>query len=106
VIGPTGITAQVTSIVLHNEQIEEAGPGDSIGFALSLPPNHLVKRGHVASDPTNDPATSTTMFLAHIIVFDHPGTLQNGYTPIIHCHAAYTACKFDKIRSRVDKRNG
>jgi len=39
-------------------------------------------------------------------VLKHPGTIQNGYTPVLDCHTAHVACKFEKIESLIDRRNG
>ena len=41
--------------------------------------------------------------MAHVIIFEHPGLIENGYTPVIHCHTARIACRFDKIRAKIDK---
>merc|ERR1712054_298718 len=38
--------------------------------------------------------------------FNHPGQIQNGYTPVLDCHTCHIACKFQLIRSKVDKRTG
>jgi len=46
------------------------------------------------------------MFVAQVIVFNHPGQIQNGYTPVLDCHTCHIACKFNLIRSKVDKRTG
>jgi len=37
---------------------------------------------------------------------NHPGQIQNGYAPVLDCHTAHIACKFAKIRSKIDKRTG
>merc|ERR1711994_497808 len=66
----------------------------------------MGKRGYVASDSKNDPCTDTEMFLSQVIVFNHPGQIQNGYTPVLDCHTCHIACKFQKLRSKVDKRTG
>lgn len=60
----------------------------------------------VASDSKNDPASDTAMFLAQVIVLNHPGQIHNGYSPVFDCHTAHVACKFNKIRSKIDKRTG
>jgi elongation factor 1-alpha len=37
---------------------------------------------------------------------DHPNKIMAGYTPVLDCHTAHIACKFDKIRDKIDKRTG
>merc|ERR1712195_237309 len=66
----------------------------------------MGKRGYVASDSKHDPAGNTAMFLAQVIVLNHPGQIGNGYAPVLDCHTAHIACKFDKIRTKIDKRTG
>jgi len=48
----------------------------------------------------------TEMFVAQVIVMNHPGQIQNGYAPVLDCHTSHIACKFDKIRNKIDKRTG
>merc|ERR1712113_966601 len=80
--------------------------GDNVGFNVKNLSVKDIKRGYVCSDSKNDPAQDTEMFLAQVIVLNHPGQIQNGYTPVLDCHTSHIACKFSKIRSKVDKRNG
>merc|ERR1712134_196018 len=35
-----------------------------------------------------------------------PGDIRNGYTPVLDCHTAHIACKFDVIKQKIDRRNG
>merc|ERR1739846_278361 len=81
-------------------------PGDNVGFNVKNLSVKDIKRGYVASDSKNDPCTDTDMFVAQVIVFNHPGQIQNGYTPVLDCHTCHIACKFAKLRSKVDKRTG
>jgi len=104
--GPMNTTTEVKSVEMHHEQVEAAFPGDNVGFNVKNLSVKDIKRGYVASDSKNDPCTDTEMFVAQVIVFNHPGQIQNGYTPVLDCHTCHIACKFQKIRSKVDKRTG
>merc|ERR1712110_910983 len=104
--GPMNITTEVKSVEMHHEQVEAALPGDNVGFNVKNLSVKDIKRGYVASDSKNDPCTDTEMFLAQVIVLNHPGQIHNGYSPVLDCHTSHIACKFSKIRSKVDKRNG
>merc|ERR1712226_192397 len=46
------------------------------------------------------------MFLSQVIVLNHPGGIRNGYAPVCDCHTSHIACKFAKIRTKIDKRDG
>merc|ERR1712083_940650 len=104
--GPMPITSEVKSVEMHHEQVEAAYPGDNVGFNVKNLSVKDIKRGYVASDSKNDPCTDTEMFVSQVIVFNHPGQIQNGYTPVLDCHTCHIACKFQKLRSKVDKRTG
>ena len=104
--GPMNITTEVKSVEMHHEQVEAALPGDNVGFNVKNLSVKDIKRGYVASDSKNDPCSDTEMFVAQVIVFNHPGQIQNGYTPVLDCHTCHIACKFQKLRSKVDKRTG
>jgi len=53
-----------------------------------------LRRGYVASDSKNDPASGVSSFEAQVIVMNHPGQISNGYPPILDCHTAHVVCKF------------
>merc|ERR1712072_1350312 len=65
-----------------------------------------IRRGNVASDSKNDPAKECKNFNAQVIVLNHPGTIKNGYAPVMDCHTAHIACKFEEILKRCDRRSG
>jgi len=37
---------------------------------------------------------------------NHPGQICNGYSPVLDCHTAHIACKFNEIKEKVDRRTG
>merc|ERR1712166_574783 len=91
---------------MHHECVEQATPGDNVGFNVKNLSVKDIKRGYVASDSKNDPAQDTEMFCAQVIVLNHPGEIRAGYAPVLDCHTAHIACKFAKLRSKIDKRTG
>merc|ERR1712087_557097 len=104
--GPMNTTTEVKSVEMHHEKVESATPGDNVGFNVKNLSVKDIKRGYVASNSKEDPAKDTSMFVAQVIVLNHPGEIRNGYAPVLDCHTAHIACKFEKIRSKVDKRTG
>jgi len=103
---PMGITTECKSVEMHHEQLSEAEPGDNVGFNVKNLSVKDLRRGFVASDSKNDPAKDTANFLAQVIVLNHPGQIQKGYAPVLDCHTAHIACKFDEIESKIDRRTG
>jgi elongation factor 1-alpha len=37
---------------------------------------------------------------------NHPGQIQKGYCPVLDCHTAHIACKFEELKQKVDRRTG
>lgn len=62
--GPLNIVTECKSVEMHHEQLQEAGPGDNVGFNVKNLSVKDLKRGYVASDSKNDPAKDTQNFLA------------------------------------------
>merc|ERR1712007_256454 len=85
----------------HHEKVDEATPGDNVGFNVKNLSVKDIKRGYVCSNSEDDPAKDTEMFVAQVIVLNHPGEIRNGYAPVLDCHTAHIACKFNKIRAKV-----
>ena len=65
-----------------------------------------IRRGNVAGNAKKDPPAGCATFKAQVIVLNHPGTIGNGYAPVLDCHTAHIACKFTKIEQKMDKRSG
>merc|ERR1711937_175168 len=104
--GPMGQTAEVKCVEMHHEKVDEAFPGDNVGFNVRGLSVTDIKRGYVASDSKKEPAKDTEVFNAQVIVMNHPAQIQNGYAPVLDCHTCHIACKFSKICNKIDKRTG
>merc|ERR1712079_12910 len=103
---PVGLTTEVKSVEMHHESLPEATPGDNVGFNIKNVSVKDIKRGYVASDSKNKPASGCANFTAQVIVLNHPGQICNGYSPALDCHTAHIACKFNEIKEKVDRRTG
>merc|ERR1712087_916565 len=103
---PSNVTTEVKSVEMHHESLPEALPGDNVGFNVKNVSVKEIRRGNVASDSKNDPAKECKNFFAQVIVLNHPGTIKNGYAPVMDCHTAHIACKFEEILKRCDRRSG
>jgi elongation factor 1-alpha len=106
VFAPSDVTTEVKSIEMHHEQLTEAAPGDNVGFNIKNVAVKDIRRGNVCSNAKNDPARQCESFDAQVIVLNHPGEIGNGYAPVLDCHTAHIACKFQEILSKIDKRTG
>merc|ERR1711915_79101 len=103
---PNGPTTEVKSVEMHHEALTEANPGDNVGFNVKNVPVKDLKRGFVTSDSKSDPARGATDFTAQVIVLNHPGQIQAGYSPVVDCHTAHIACKFSELLTKIDRRTG
>jgi len=103
---PGGISTEVKSVEMHHEQLPEAVPGDNVGFNIKNVSVKDIRRGNVCGDSKNDPPKASESFLAQVIILNHPGQISNGYAPVLDCHTAHIACKFNEIKEKIDRRSG
>jgi len=102
---PPNVTTEVKSVEMHHESLAEALPGDNVGFNVKNVSVKDVRRGNVCSDSKTDPAKGTESFRAQVIILNHPGEIRAGYTPVIDCHTAHIACKFEALEEKIDRRS-
>jgi elongation factor 1-alpha len=103
---PAMLTTEVKSVEMHHEAMEEAKPGDNVGFNVKNISLKQIRRGMVAGCSKKDPPAKSAHFHAQVIILDHPNKIMAGYTPVLDCHTAHIACRFDKLLTLMNKRTG
>jgi len=103
---PSCLSTEVKSVEMHHEALTEALPGDNVGFNVKNVSVKDLRRGFVAGDSKNSPPKETKSFEAQVIVINHPGQIQAGYSPVLDCHTAHIACKFVELKEKIDRRSG
>jgi sulfate adenylyltransferase subunit 1 (EFTu-like GTPase family) len=106
IFAPVQLTTDVKSVEMHHEALDQAMPGDNVGFNIKNISVKEIRRGFVTGDTKNDPPFPIANFDAQVIVLDHPNKIMAGYTPVVDCHTAHIACKFNKLLYLINKRNG
>ncbi|KAG7863961.1 hypothetical protein KL918_005417, partial [Ogataea parapolymorpha] len=103
---PAGVTTEVKSVEMHHEQLTEGLPGDNVGFNVKNVSVKEIRRGNVCGDSKNDPPQGCASFNAQVIILNHPGQISAGYSPVLDCHTAHIACRFDQLLEKIDRRTG
>jgi len=103
---PTMVSTEVKSVEMHHEQLAEALPGDNVGFNVKNLSVKDIRRGNVCGNSKEDPPQISVNFKAQVIILNHPGQISNGYAPVLDCHTAHIACKFEEIIEKIDRRSG
>ncbi|MCH8003581.1 MAG: translation elongation factor EF-1 subunit alpha [Nanoarchaeota archaeon] len=100
-----GVTGEVKSIEMHHEQMQQAEPGDNIGFNVRGIGEKDIARGDVLGHTDNVP-TIATEFTAQMVILNHPTVVTKGYTPVFHIHTAQVACQIMEIVKKLDPATG
>jgi len=103
---PSAVTTEVKSVEMHHETLDQGVPGDNVGFNVKNVSVKEIRRGNVCSNSKDDPAKEAKTFDAQVIVLNHPGEIQKGYTPVLDCHTAHIACRFNELKEKIDRRSG
>ncbi|WP_445476398.1 translation elongation factor EF-1 subunit alpha [Methanococcoides methylutens] len=102
---PSGATGEVKSIEMHHEEVDQAVPGDNIGWNVRGIGKNDVRRGDVCG-PAEKPPSVADEFTGQIVVLQHPSAITVGYTPVFHCHTTQTACTLMSIDKKLDPKSG
>jgi len=100
-----GVPGEVKTIEMHHEQMQQAEPGDNIGFNVRGIGKKDIARGDVLGHSDNVP-TVATEFTAQMVVLNHPTVITVGYTPVFHIHTAQVACQVIEITKKIDPATG
>lgn len=103
---PKNITTEVKSVEMHHTALEEAVPGDNVGFNIKNVSVKEIRRGNVCGDSKNNPPMEAGDFKAQVIILNHPGEIHAGYAPVVDCHTAHIACRFSELQEKIDRRSG
>ncbi|MFA4983304.1 MAG: translation elongation factor EF-1 subunit alpha [Candidatus Micrarchaeia archaeon] len=102
---PSGAKGEVKKIEMHHQELQQAVPGDNVGFNVKNVDKKDVKRGEVVG-PVNNPPKVAAEFTAQIVVLEHPTAIGKGYTPVFHLHTAQIACTIVEILEKKDPKTG
>ncbi|MBT7903762.1 translation elongation factor EF-1 subunit alpha [Candidatus Woesearchaeota archaeon] len=100
-----GVLGEVKSIEMHHDQMQQAEPGDNIGFSVRGLGKKDATRGDVLGH-VSSPPTVASEFTAQIVVLNHPSVMTVGYTPVFHIHTAQVACRIVAIEKKLNPTTG
>tara|TARA_Y100000034_G_scaffold44576_1_gene54724 strand:- start:15375 stop:16655 length:1281 start_codon:yes stop_codon:yes gene_type:complete len=100
-----GVVGEVKTIEMHHEQIQQAEPGDNIGFSVRGFGKKDLARGDVLGHESKPPMVATE-FTAQMVVLNHPSVITVGYTPVFHIHTAQVACRVVAIEKKLNPATG
>ncbi|MBU0536393.1 MAG: translation elongation factor EF-1 subunit alpha [Nanoarchaeota archaeon] len=100
-----GVHGEVKSMEMHHEQLQQAEPGDNIGFNIRGFGKKDITRGDVIGKEDNIP-TVAQEFTAQMVVLNHPTVVTVGYTPVFHIHTAQVACQLVAIEKKLNPATG
>lgn len=65
---PVNVTTEVKSVEMHHEALNEAMPGDNVGFNVKNVSVKDIRRGNVAGDSRNDPPQEAATFTSQVCI--------------------------------------
>lgn len=104
---PNGVVAEVKSIEMHYEKMDEAVAGDNIGFNLKGVESQTdIGKGDLVGKIGEPLPKVVEEFKARIYIMYHPSSVTVGYAPVLHAHEAAVSCKIVELVSKIDVRTG
>ena len=100
-----GVSGEVKTIEMHHETVNQAEPGDNIGFNVRGLGKKDIARGDVLGHSDNVPNVAIE-FTAQVVIMSHPSVVTVGYTPVFHIHTSQVACQFMEIVKKINPATG
>jgi elongation factor 1-alpha len=100
-----GVLGDLKTIEMHHTQVQDAEPGDNLGFSVRGFGAKDITKGDVVGKQDNWP-TVAEEFTAQIVVLNHPSVITVGYTPVFHIHTAQVACQVVAIEKKLNPATG
>jgi len=98
---------KIFQIEQHKKQLEEAGPGNSVGLSIKgIAKDEKVSPGDIIYNEKDGELKPIKSFTALVAVQEHPGVLKPGYCPVVFSRTAKVACKMTKILWKIGKKTG
>ncbi len=64
---------------MHHTKLDQAEPGDNIGFNVRGLGIKDVGKGNICGDAKVDSPKPCKSFVAQVIILGHPGNIKSGY---------------------------
>ncbi len=105
VFNPSAKGGEVKSIEMHHTMVQQAEPGDNVGFNIRGLASTDIRRGDVAGYTDSAPTfvRHDETFVGQIQLMDIPKAVSVGYTPVFHAHTAQVAVKFMELLEKTNK---
>lgn len=79
---PANLTTEVKSVEMHHEALQEAVPGDNVGFNVKNVSVKELRRGFVAGDSKANPPKAAADFTAQVLMWMHKNLKSNWYNRV------------------------
>ena len=63
---PSNATGECKTVEMHHNSVQQAIPGDNVGFSVRGVSHKDIQRGHVAGNAKQDPPRETLSFTAKV----------------------------------------
>ncbi|KAA6364913.1 MAG: putative Elongation factor 1-alpha [Streblomastix strix] len=103
-VAPPIVTSKCKSVEMLHEALTLAVPGDNVGFNLNGLSIKDIKRVFTFGDSKQNSPQEVESLQAQVIVMQHPGQFQNGYTHVLDYNTSHIIYKFKVVIIKNDRR--